>query len=324
MASILVTGGAGFIGSHLVEALLSQGREVVVLDNFDDFYLPEVKRNNIEAVSQRPGFTLVEGDIRDDQAVERVFAGHAIGVVVHLAARAGVRPSIQQPLLYSDVNVTGTAMLLEACRRHGIGKFIFGSSSSVYGNNSKVPFSEKDDVDMPISPYAATKRAGELLCATYHALYQLNVYCLRFFTVYGPRQRPEMAIHKFTRLIDRGLPVPRFGDGTSRRDYTYITDIVAGVLRAIERVQGYEILNLGGSRTIPLADLIALLEKNLNKKALIEADEDQPGDVRATWADVSKAQRLLGYDPKVTVEDGVARFVEWYRRPESPAPRARG
>jgi len=316
MASILVTGGAGFIGSHLVEALLSEGREVIVLDNFDDFYLPEVKRNNLEPFSRIPGFSLVEGDIRDEETVERVFTKQAIGVVVHLAARAGVRPSIQQPLLYNDVNVIGTAMLLEACRRHGIGKFIFGSSSSVYGNNTKVPFSEKDDVDMPISPYAATKRAGELLCATYHALYQLNVYCLRFFTVYGPRQRPEMAIHKFTRLIDRGLPVPRFGDGTSRRDYTFVTDIVAGVLRAIERVQGYEILNLGGSRTISLADLIALLEKHLGKKALIEADSDQPGDVRATWADVSKAQRLLGYDPKTSVEEGVARFVEWYRKPD--------
>lgn len=313
MASILVTGGAGFIGSHLVEALLKEGREVVALDNFDDFYLPEVKRRNLEPLRGRPGFTLVEGDIRDEVLVEKVFTTHPISVVVHLAARAGVRPSIQQPVLYCDVNVTGTAVLLEACRKHGIAKFIFGSSSSVYGNNSKLPFSEKDDVDGPISPYAATKRAGELLCATYHELYRLNVFALRFFTVYGPRQRPEMAIHKFTRLIDRGLPVPRFGDGSTRRDYTFITDVINGVLRSIERVQGFEIINLGGSQTTRLDELIALLEKNLNQKALIEEEPGQPGDVVATYAEVDKARRLLGYEPKVAVEDGLRRFVEWYR-----------
>ncbi len=313
MPSVLVTGGAGFIGSHLVEALLKEGRDVVVLDNFDDFYLPEVKRRNLEPLEGRPGFALVEGDIRDEAFVEKAFAGHPISVVVHLAARAGVRPSIQQPVLYCDVNVTGTAVLLEACRRHGIGKFIFGSSSSVYGNNTKLPFSEKDDVDRPISPYAATKRAGEVLCATYHELYRLNVFALRFFTVYGPRQRPEMAIHKFTRLIDRGLPVPRFGDGSTRRDYTYITDIVNGVLRAIERVQGFEIINLGGSQTTRLADLIDLLEKNLGQKAVIEEEPGQPGDVVATCADVDKARRLLEYEPRVTAEEGIRRFVEWYR-----------
>lgn len=313
MASVLVTGGAGFIGSHLVEALLKEGRDIVVLDNFDDFYLPEVKRRNLEPLAGRPGFTLVEGDIRDEALVEKVFAGHAISVVVHLAARAGVRPSIQQPRLYCEVNVDGTAVLLEACRRHGIGKFIFGSSSSVYGNNAKLPFSEKDEVDRPISPYAATKRAGELLCATYHELYRLNVFALRFFTVYGPRQRPEMAIHKFTRLIDRGLPVPRFGEGSTSRDYTYISDIVNGVLRAIERVQGFEIINLGGSETTRLGALIALLEKNLGQKAVIEQEPAQPGDVLATYADVDKARRLLEYEPRVTVEEGIRRFVEWYR-----------
>src|SRR5882672_7108889 len=252
MASILITGGAGFIGSHLTEALVRDGREVVVLDNFDDFYLPDVKRRNLEPMKGRPGFSLVEGDIRDEVIVEKVFATHPVSVVVHLAARAGVRPSIEQPVLYADVKVTGTSVLLEACRRHGIAKFIFGSSSSVYGNNSKLPFSEKDDVARPISPYAATKRAGELLCATYHELYRLNVFCLRFFTVYGPRQRPEMAIHKFTRLIDRGLPVPRFGDGSTRRDYTFVSDIINGILRSIDRVQGFEIINLGGSRTTSL------------------------------------------------------------------------
>ena len=313
MAIILVTGGAGFIGSHLVEALHKDGHEVVVLDSFDDFYLPEVKRRNLESLKGRPGFSLVEGDIRDETLVERVFSTHPISVVVHLAARAGVRPSILQPVLYSDVNVTGTAVLLEACRRHGTAKFVFGSSSSVYGNNTKLPFSEKDEVDRPISPYAATKRAGELLCATYHALYRLNVFALRFFTVYGPRQRPEMAIHRFTRLIDRGLPVQRFGDGSTRRDYTFITDIINGVLRAIERVQGFEIINLGGSQTTRLDELIAHLEKHLNQKALIEEEPGQPGDVVATYADVDKARRLLGYEPAVPVEEGIRGFVEWYR-----------
>lgn len=316
MASVLVTGGAGFIGTHLVHALLQEGRDVVVIDDFDEFYDPAVKRQNVEPFAVNPGFTLVEGDIRDEKTVESLFASHAIGVVVHLAARAGVRPSIQQPVLYSDVNLNGTVVLLEACRRHNIGKFIFGSSSSVYGNNTKVPFSEADDVDMPISPYAATKRAGELLCATYHGLYGLNVFCMRFFTVYGPQQRPEMAIHKFTRFIDRGLPLPRFGDGTTRRDYTYITDIVTGLLRAIERVQGYEVINLGGSHTTTLNELIGKLEERLGKKAIVEPAEDQPGDVVATWADVAKAQRLLGYDPRVTIDSGLSKFVQWYRQQE--------
>src|SRR6266481_8020216 len=253
MAKVLVTGGAGFIGSHLVESLLAEGREVVALDSFDDFYDPSVKRKNLEPLLGRTGFALVEGDVRDTKLVDALFSSHPLGVVVHLAARAGVRPSIQQPLLYADVNVTGTVVLLEACRRHGIGKFMFGSSSSVYGNSTKVPFAERDDVETPISPYAATKRAGELLCATYHALYRFHVYCLRLFTVYGPRQRPEMAIHKFTRLIDRGMPLPRFGDGSTRRDYTYITDIIDGIQRAMERVQGFEIINLGGAQTTSLA-----------------------------------------------------------------------
>ena len=324
MPHILVTGGAGFIGSHLVEALLLGGRDVIVLDSFDDFYDPAVKRKNVEPFMGRPGFTLVEGDIRDPKGIESLFTTHPIGVVVHLAARAGVRPSIQQPLLYSDVNVNGTVNLLEACRRHGTGKFIFGSSSSVYGNNSRIPFSEKDEVDMPISPYAATKRAGEILCATYHALYRLNVFCLRFFTVYGPRQRPEMAIHKFTRFIDRGLPLPRFGDGSTQRDYTFITDIVAGVMNAIERVQGYEIINLGGSRSTTLAALIEMLEARIGKKAEVEPAGEQPGDVAATWADIGKAQRLLGYNPSVSIEQGLSDFVAWYRRLEGEAAPAAG
>ena len=319
MSQILVTGGAGFIGSHLVAELLAEGHEVVVLDNFDEFYDPAIKRRNLDVLRGQERLQLVEGDIRDEKLVDGLFESHHIGVVVHLAARAGVRPSVEQPVLYVDVNLNGTAVLLEACRRHGIGKFVFGSSSSVYGNNPKVPFSEKDPVDEPISPYAATKRGGELLCATYHALYQLNVFCLRLFTVYGPRQRPEMAIHKFTRLIDRGLPLPRFGVGETRRDYTYVTDIVTGVMRAIDRVQGFEIINLGGSKTTQLNELIAMIEGQLKKTANISQMEDCPGDVVATWADVSKAKRLLGYEPAVSIEDGVKRFVDWYRRPEREA-----
>jgi UDP-glucuronate 4-epimerase len=313
MASILITGGAGFIGSHVAEALLAAGREVVALDNFDDYYHPDVKRRNVEGLRTRPGFTLVEGDIRDARMVDGLFAAHPVGVVVHLAARAGVRPSIEQPVLYSDVNVTGTTVLLEACRKHGVGKFIFGSSSSVYGNNAKTPFAEKDDVDRPVSPYAATKRAGELICATYHHLYRLNIFALRLFTVYGPRQRPEMAVHKFTRLIDRRLPVPRFGDGSTRRDYTYISDIVNGIQRAVDRVQGFEIINLGGSQTTRLDALIALIERHLGQKAIVEEEPEQAGDVVATLADVDKAKRLLGYEPKVSIEEGVGRFIAWYR-----------
>lgn len=321
---ILVTGGAGFIGSHLVEALLDAGSGVTILDNFDSFYDPAIKRRNVSGFLGRRDVTLVEGDLRDARAVESAFAARRPDVVVHLAARAGVRPSIEEPVLYSDVNLNGTVMLLEACRRHGVTKFVFGSSSSVYGNNVKVPFSETDDVERPISPYAATKRGGELLCATYHALHGFDVHCLRFFTVYGPRQRPEMAIHKFTRLIDRGLPLPRFGDGSTRRDYTYVADIIAGVLRSIERVRGYEIINLGGSRTTRLQELIAHLESRLGKKAIVAAEPDQPGDVVATWADVDKAQRLLGYEPRTPIEAGLTAFVDWYRREGDGAGTAAG
>jgi len=324
MRHVLVTGGAGFIGSHLVEALLAAGSGVTILDNFDSFYDPAIKRRNIAGFAGRPEVTLIEGDLRDARAVESALAARRPDVVVHLAARAGVRPSIEEPVLYSDVNLNGTVMLLEACRRHGVKKFVFGSSSSVYGNNTKVPFSESDDVERPISPYAATKRAGELLCATYNALYGFDVHCLRFFTVYGPRQRPEMAIHKFTRLIDRGEPLPRFGDGSTRRDYTFVTDIVAGVLRSIERVRGYEIINLGGSRTTRLEELIAHLETRLGKKAIVDRQPDQPGDVVATWADVAKAERLLGYEPKTPIEAGLTTFVDWYRREGEAAATAAG
>jgi len=311
--NIVVTGGAGFIGSHLCEALLRIGHHVVAMDNFDDFYDPHIKRRNLHAIADHANFTLVEGDIRDTDCVNDLLHGRTVDAVVHLAARAGVRPSIEQPILYEDVNVHGTLVLLEACRRIGHCKFIFAGSSSVYGNNRKIPFVETDPVDDPISPYAATKKAGELLCHTYHHLYRLPVTCLRFFTVYGPRQRPDLAIHKFVRLIEEGQPIPVFGDGTMQRDFTYIDDIIDGVLKAVERCSGYRIYNLGESRPVALDDLIAAIEKALGKRATIQRLPLQPGDVMRTFADVSAAKRDLGYDPSVDLDTGLARFVEWYR-----------
>ncbi len=311
--SVLVTGGAGFIGSHLCEALLSAEREVVALDNFDDFYDPDVKRANLAACRRSPRFRLVEGDIRDGQTIDTLLRGSAVEIIVHMAARAGIRPSIQQPLLYQDVNVGGTAVLLEAARRHGVRKFIFAGSSSVYGNNRKVPFAESDNVDHPISPYAATKKAGELLCHTYHHLFGIDVTCLRLFTVYGARQRPDLAIHKFARLIEAGEPIPVFGDGSMERDHTYIDDIIDGILRAIERCEGYHIYNLGESRPVTLTDLIAALETTLGKRAVINRLPPQPGDVERTYADISLARRDLGYQPATRLEDGLERFVAWLR-----------
>jgi UDP-glucuronate 4-epimerase len=312
--NILVTGGAGFIGSSVVDRLLMRGESVVCLDNFDGFYDPAIKRMNIAGALKNPGFKLVEGDIRDMGLLRKVFADEKFDMVFHPAARAGVRPSIVDPMLYEDVNIKGTMNLLEMAREHGIKGFIFASSSSVYGKNEKVPFSEEDNVDNPISPYAATKKACELICYTYHHLYKLNITCLRFFTVYGPRQRPEMAIHKFTRLIDQGKPVPMFGDGRSRRDYTYIDDIVDGVMKAIDLNAPYEIFNLGESQTTELIELIGLIEKYLGKKAVIERLPDQPGDVPITYADITKSKRMLGYNPTVNVETGVEKFVEWYKQ----------
>jgi len=314
--SVLVTGGAGFIGSHLVERLVERGEHVVCLDNFDDYYSPEVKRANIAGALASGRVDLVEGDIRDADVCARAMAGGEVRAVVHLAARAGVRPSIEQPGLYVDVNCGGTVNLLEAARRTAsVEKFIFGSSSSVYGVNSKVPFSEDDPVDQPISPYAATKRAGELLCHVYHRLYGLPVVCLRFFTVYGPRQRPDLAIHKFTRLIARGEPIPVYGDGTSRRDYTYVSDVADGIVAAIDRApgeRGFDIVNLGNSQPVELRELIRIIEGCLGKKAQIERLPDQPGDVPVTYADISRARELLGYEPRVPIAQGIAEFVEWY------------
>jgi UDP-glucuronate 4-epimerase len=310
---VLVTGGAGFIGSHLCEALLARGEQVVALDNFDAFYDPQMKRANLAGCLASPLFTLVEGDIRAMEKVGEVFADGDFDIIVHLAAKAGVRPSIEDPLAYQDVNVRGTMVLLEAARQFEVKKFVFASSSSVYGNNQKVPFSELDCVDFPISPYAATKKACELICHTYSHLYDMDVTCLRFFTVYGPRQRPDLAIHKFTQLIEAGKPVPVFGDGSSRRDYTYIDDIIQGVLAAMERCQGYRIYNLGHSQPVRLAELIEWLELVLGKKAKIDRQPAQPGDVNCTYADVSRARAELGYEPRVRLEEGLERFVAWYR-----------
>lgn len=310
---ILITGGAGFIGSHLVDRLLAEGQEVICLDNFNDYYDPSLKRRNIAGNLKNPQFMLIEGDIRDKSTLDSIMTGQRIDKVVHLAARAGVRPSILDPELYEEVNVKGTLSLLEACRQHGIRQFVFGSSSSVYGVNTKVPFSEEDKVDFPISPYAATKRAGELLCYTYHNLYKIQVSCLRFFTVYGPRHRPDMAIHKFTKLIDSGEEVPVFGDGTSKRDYTFVSDIVDGLVRAIDSEFDYEIINLGDSRVVELNYLIEVLERNLGKNAKITYLPEQLGDVPITYADITKATKLLNYQPKVAIEEGIERFVKWYR-----------
>ena len=309
---ILVTGGAGFIGSTVSEKLLARGDEVVVIDCFDEFYEPRIKRNNIRTALKNQSYKLVEGDIRDLELLKTLFKREKFDRVFHLAARAGVRPSIIDPLLYEDVNFRGTMNLLESAKENNLPGFIFASSSSVYGNNKKVPFSETDNVDNPVSPYAATKKACELICHTYHYLYNLNISCLRFFTVYGPRQRPEMAIHKFTRLIDQGKPVPMFGDGSSRRDYTYVDDIADGVLKAIDYNAEFEIFNIGESRTTELRKLIELIEKSLGKKANIEQLPDQPGDVQITYADITKSKKILGYDPRTQVEEGVQKFVEWY------------
>ena len=311
----VVTGAAGFIGSHLTERLLTDGWSVIGIDSFDEFYAPQIKRNNIAASLKNPDFQLVEADIRDKDAIEQAVSSD-VDVIVHLAARAGVRPSIEQPALYTDVNINGTVVMLEAARLREIKKFVFASSSSVYGNNKKVPFSEDDNVDFPISPYAATKKAGELICHTYHHLYGIAMTCLRFFTVYGPRQRPDLAIHKFARLIEAGQPIPVYGDGSMSRDFTYIDDIINGVVASMERCHGYHIYNLGESRPIDVSGLIAEIEKALGKKATINRLPVQPGDVDRTYADVTKAQRDLDYEPSTHLADGLACFVRWLRHLE--------
>ncbi len=317
-AHILVTGGAGFIGSHLIRRLLGRGERVTVLDDFNDFYDPARKRANVAPMIERDDYRLIEGDIRDAELVERLFDSSfnpdwgGFDAVVHLAARAGVRPSLKEPILYEEVNCIGTLNLLEAARHHGPEVFIFGSSSSVYGINRKVPFSEDDPIDLPISPYATTKRTGELMCFNYHHLYGLKTSCLRFFTVYGPAQRPEMAIHKFTDRLARGETIPLFGTGDSRRDYTYVDDITGGIVASLDLAPGFEIFNLGGAETTRLGDLVRWLAEELAVEPRIEYLPDQPGDVPITYADVSKAQRMLGYAPRVSIREGLRRFVAWY------------
>ena len=315
MKSALITGGAGFIGSHLVDHLLTTNIEhITAVDDFNDFYEPAIKRANVSEHLKDPRYNLVQTDIRESAALAQVFENRHFDCIVHLAARAGVRPSLSEPQIYSETNINGTLNLLELARKNRIKQFVFGSSSSVYGINAHIPFSEDDPIRQPISPYAATKGAGELLCHTYSHLYGLRCICLRFFTVYGPRQRPDLAIHKFARLISAREPIPVFGDGTTRRDYTYIDDIIGGVVSAMHyNHSDFEVFNLGESRTVELKELISLLEKELDMHAVIDRQPPQPGDVPQTFADISKARALLNYDPKIQIEDGLHRFIEWFQ-----------
>src|SRR5215203_3182873 len=315
MKNFLITGGAGFIGSHLVDRFLAAEVEsIAVVDDFNAFYDPSIKRANINEHVKDPRYKIHNVDIRDAASLKHIFDNTYSDCVFHLAARAGVRPSLSEPQLYTETNINGTLNLLELARQNNVKQFVFGSSSSVYGINAKVPFSEDDPIRQPISPYAATKGAGELLCHTYSHLYGLRCVCLRFFTVYGPRQRPDLAIHKFAKLISQHQAIPVFGDGTTRRDYTYVDDIIDGVTAAIAYDKSdYEVINLGESRTVELNELISLLEKELDAHATIDRQPAQPGDVPQTFADISKARALLGYDPKTQIEEGLHRFVEWFQ-----------
>jgi UDP-glucuronate 4-epimerase len=315
---VLVTGGAGFIGSHLAEKLVARGDEVVVLDDFNDFYAPEIKRENWKKVQtaarkhKAPKPKLVKADICSPKKLQAKLEGGDFDQVVHLAARAGVRPSILEPELYFRTNVLGTLNLLEWVRKRGIKKFIFGSSSSVYGLNEKIPFSENDLIGKTISPYASTKLAAEQLCSNYSHLHGIECICLRFFTVYGPRQRPDLAIHKFARQIMRGEPIQQFGDGGTRRDYTYVDDTVDGILAAMKYSKSYDIFNLGESETVELRYLISQLEMVLDRKAAIQVMPLQPGDVPVTYADIAKARSLLGYSPQTKIQEGLKKFAEWF------------
>jgi UDP-glucuronate 4-epimerase len=316
MKNVLVTGGAGFIGSHLVDCLLAEGIwHVSVVDDFNDFYSPEIKRQNISQNLANPNFSLFETDIRDAQSLRAIFQSQKFDCIVHLAARAGVRPSLCEPKLYAETNINGTLNLLELAREFGVKQFVFASSSSVYGMNAKIPFSEADKVSNPISPYAATKAAGELLCYTFSHLYDMRTVCLRFFTVYGARQRPDLAIHYFSKLISEGKAIPVFGDGKTRRDYTYIDDIIQGIRAAMDYDQSkHEIFNLGESETTELSALISMLETSLGKTAIVDRKSSQPGDVPLTFSDISKAKQLLKYNPQTKIEIGIGKFVEWFNR----------
>jgi UDP-glucuronate 4-epimerase len=321
---VLLTGAAGFIGSHAAEALLARGDAVLGIDDFDDFSAPAIKRANVAVAAGAKAFRLVQGDVRDAAAMRLAIGEFKPDVIVHLAARAGVRPSIGNPELYVDVNVRGTVVMLQAAREAGVSRFIFGSSSSVYGDTATPPFREDDPAVLPISPYAASKRGAELQCEAFSALEAaLRIITLRFFTVYGPRQRPDLAINTFTRLLEAGQPLPVFGDGSASRDYTYVSDIVRGVLAAVDRTRTvplrHEIINLGGHATTSVSELIALLERATGRTAQIDRRPAQPGDVRRTFADVSRARTLLGYAPAVDVRTGIPLFVDWYRQQAAPA-----
>lgn len=320
-AHVVVTGGAGFIGSHLCTRLCADGHQVTCLDNFDDFYDPAIKKDNLRHLEQVAAdrITFQHGDIRHLDDLQSLFRDHPVDAVIHLAARAGVRPSIEQTLLYGEINIQGTLNILECCKAFGVRHVLFGSSSSVYGERTQGPFAESDDVNTPVSPYAATKRAGELLCYTYAHLYAMRIACLRFFTVYGPGQRPDLAIHKFARLMARGEALPIYGDGSSQRDYTYVDDIVDGIVRAWDWLQHgqtdtgvCEIFNLGGSHPIPLRELIRLLEAALGYSAKLAWQPVQPGDVPITYADLSKSEAMLGYHPQVDIETGLQYFADWF------------
>jgi UDP-glucuronate 4-epimerase len=304
---VLVTGCAGFIGSHLCERLVAEGIEVVGIDNFCDFYDPRIKRKNLNALLSKPSFTFVEADIRDRKKIEAIFTQFAPKVVIHLAAMPGVRPSIENPDLYADVNVRGTTVLLDATSKHGIEHFVFGSSSSVYGNNDKVPFSEHDRVETPISPYAATKRSGELLCYTFHALYGFACTVLRFFTVFGPRQRPDLAIQKFLGAVLKDETITLFGDGTMSRDYTYIDDIVDGVVASLGKPRGFRIYNLGGSNPVTLLELVEVIRRVTMREVKVRFAPKQKGDVERTYADITLASKELGFAPKMSLEEGIRR-----------------
>jgi UDP-glucuronate 4-epimerase len=326
---ILLTGGAGFIGSHLAEELLRRGHTLAIVDELNDFYAPQRKQENLVDIQRAGNFEFFQTDICDKPALRVIFESFRPHAVIHLAARAGVRPSLVDPALYERVNIAGTLNLLELCREFEVSRFVFGSSSSVYGVADRVPFSESNLELRPISPYAATKLSGEMLCFTYAYLYGITSICLRFFTVYGPRQRPDLAIHKFTELLETGRPLPIFGDGLSGRDYTFVEDIVSGILAATEYEpeagpgnSRFEIFNLGNSHPVRLVELVGMLEKATGRRANRQQLPEQPGDVPITWADISKAKRLLNYEPKTSIENGLEQFVAWFRRRAYSQPRA--
>ncbi len=314
--NILVTGGAGFIGSHLCERLISSGHKVVCLDNFNPYYEPGIKKKNISTILRNPNFKLIVGDIRKSFDLDTCLEGNHIDLCIHLAAMAGVRPSLENPELYNDVNIVGTLQVLDACKKYNVKKMIFASSSSVYGNKTGGAFKEKDKLNEPYSPYAETKSIGEFLCQRWHEMHNISVLCLRFFTVYGPRQRPDLAIHKFTKLIFDDKPIPFYGDGSTSRDYTYIDDTIDGVLKAMDYIQKrncFDIFNLGESQTINLKDMISELESAIGKKAILDWQPKQEGDVDYTCANIDKSRKILGYNPTYSFKEGIRNFIDWYK-----------